>query len=149
MVLQPGHQIFQMPGFLLRVAEMTQQTAVFTFSPGNQTICRQKELFAFSLQTALWTEWRDGGSEPAFSHCDICIFQDPAEKAGSQPTRPVFSAVCTNEGTVEPAHTFPAFGGGEISQGPFPVFTQNEKIKHHKTQKRNLVCSNFYFKNRP
>lgn len=102
-------------GLFVRVAEMTQQTAVFTFSPCNQTICRQKELFAFSLQTAMWTEWREGGSEPALSHRDICIFQDPAEKAGSQPTRPVFSAVGTNEGSVDPARTFPAFGGGEIS----------------------------------
>lgn len=49
-------------GLFIRVAEMTQQTAVFTFSPCNQTICRQKEqLFAFSLQTAMWT--LSGGRE--------------------------------------------------------------------------------------
>lgn len=72
---------------------MRQQTAVFTFSPCNQTICRQKEqLFAFSLQTAMWTP--SGGGGRGSCPLSSCLYLPESSREGreasslGQPSQP-------------------------------------------------------------
>lgn len=80
-------------GFV-RVAEMTQQTAVLLSRLVPGRFADRKNNCLLSLQTAMWTPSEGGrAGSLSSSSCQVYIFQNLAEKAGSQPTRPVFSAV--------------------------------------------------------
>lgn len=80
--------------------------------------------FAFSLPTAMLTLSGGGGrGEPPSLTVSMATLPEPSKEAGGAPSRCLL-AVGKDGG--EHRLLFPVVSGGEISEGPFPVWTQTE-----------------------